>query len=412
MSPGSLFASRDFRLLLAGQTTSQLGTQVSSVALPLLAVLTLQATAFQVGLINAASTVAFALIGLPAGVWLDQLRRRPVLVASDVLRAVVLATIPIAALLGVLSVAQLVVVSFVVGLGRVFFDVGYRSYLPSVIGRDRVLAGNASLEFVRASGQVVGPGLGGALVSVVSAANVVLIQAVTFAVSAVTLLGVRSSEPPPVVNAVRPRLGPQIVDGLRFVWRQPLLRATAAASATSNLSFALASAVTILFMSRTLGLSPAAIGLVLAGGSGAVMIGAAVTTKVARAVGSARLIWLSLAVTSPFTVLGVLAQPGWGVVLLLVGMVAGELGQIVYAITSVSLRQHICPDNVLGRVNATMTVLIMGLFPLGALLGGVLGDLVGIRPTLLASSAVLGIAPVVLYVALRHLRDIEDVPPS
>jgi transmembrane secretion effector len=412
MSPGSLFASRDFRLLLAGQTTSQLGTQVSSVALPLLAVLTLQATAFQVGLINAASTVAFALIGLPAGVWLDQLRRRPVLVASDVLRAVVLATIPIAALLGVLSVAQLVVVSFVVGLGRVFFDVGYRSYLPSVIGRDRVLAGNASLEFVRASGQVVGPGLGGALVSVVSAANVVLIQAVTFAVSAVTLLGVRSSEPPPVVDAVRPRLGPQIVDGLRFVWRQPLLRATAAASAASNLSFALASAVTILFMSRTLGLSPAAIGLVLAGGSGAVMIGAAVTTKVARAVGSARLIWLSLAVTSPFTVLGVLAQPGWGVVLLLVGMVAGELGQIVYAITSVSLRQHICPDDFLGRVNATMTVLIMGLFPLGALLGGVLGDLVGIRPTLLASSAVLGIAPVVLYVALRHLRDIEDVPPS
>jgi MFS family permease len=412
MSPGSLFASRDFRLLLAGQTTSQLGTQVSSVALPLLAVLTLQASAIEVGLINAASTVAFALVGLPAGVWLDRLRRRPVLVASDVLRAGLLATIPVAALLGVLSLTQLVVVSLFVGLGRVFFDVGYRSYLPSVIGRDRVLAGNASLEFVRAAGQVVGPGLGGALVSVVSAANVVLIQAISFAVSAATLLAVRTAEPPPVVDPVRPRLGPQIVEGLRFVWRHRLLRATAAASAASNLSFALASAVTILFMSRTLGLSPAAIGLVLAGGSAAVMVGAALTTRVAKAVGSARLIWLSLAVTSPLTVLGVLAQPGWGVVLLLVGMLAGELGQIVYAITSVSLRQHICPDSFLGRVNATMTVLIMGLFPLGAVVGGLLGELVGIRATLLVSSVVLGVAPVVLYRALRHVRAIEDVPPS
>ncbi|HLL63810.1 MAG TPA: MFS transporter, partial [Propionibacteriaceae bacterium] len=378
MSPGSLFASRDFRLLLAGQTTSQLGTQVSSVALPLLTVLTLQATAFDVGLISAASTLAFALVGLPAGVWLDQLRRRPVLIASDVLRAVVLATIPTAALLGVLTVTQLVVVSLVVGLGRVFFDVGYRSYLPSVIGRDRVLAGNASLEFVRASGQVAGPGLGGALVSVASAANVVVIQAVTFAVSAVTLLAVRTAEPPPAVDPVRPRLGRQIVDGLSFVWHNRLLRATAAASAASNLSFALASAVTILFMSRTLGLSPAAIGLVLAGGSGAVMVGAALTTRIAEDVGSARLIWLSLAVTSPLSVLGVLAQPGWGLILLVVGMVAGELGQIVYAITSVSLRQHLCPDNFLGQVNATMTVLIMGLLPLGAVLGGVLGELVGV----------------------------------
>jgi hypothetical protein len=410
MSPGSLFASRDFRLLLAGQTTSQLGTQVSSVALPLLAVVTLQATAFEVGLVNAASTLAFALVGLPAGVWLDRMRRRPVLIASDLLRALVLATIPIAAALGVLSVAQLVVVALFVGLGRVFFDVGYRSYLPAVIGRDRVLAGNATLEFVRASGQVAGPGLGGVLVTVASAANVVLVQAVTVVVSALTLIRIRTLEPPPAVELGRPRLTAQILDGLRFVWHHRLLRATAAASAASNLSFAIASAVTILFLTRTLGLSPIVIGAILAGGSGAVMVGAAVTTRVAAAVGSARLIWLSLAVTSPLTVLGVLATPGWGVVLLVVGMVAGELGQIVYAITSVSLRQHVCPDHFLGRVNATMTVLIMGLFPLGALAGGVLGELVGLRATLAVASAVLAVAPVVLYLSLRRVRDIGDVP--
>jgi MFS family permease len=184
------------------------------------------------------------------------------------------------------------------------------------------------------------------------------------------------------------------------------------ASAACNLSFAVASAVSILFMSRTLGLSPLAIGLTVAGGSAVVMVGAALTPKVARAVGSARLIWLSLAVTSPLTVLGALAQPGWGLVLLVVGMVAGELGQIVYAITSVSLRQHVCPDHLLGRVNATTTVLIMGLFPLGAVLGGVLGELVGTRATLVVASAILAVAPAVLYATLRHIRNIDDVTPS
>ena len=413
VSPGSLFASRDFRLLLAGQTTSQLGTQVSGVALPLLAVLTLQASALQIGLINAASVLPVALLGLPAGAWLDRMRRRPVLVASDALRAAVLATVPVAAAFGVLTLAQLVVVSLLVGIGRVFFDIGYRSYLPSVIGRDQVLAGNASLELVRASGQIVGPGLGGALVGLLNAANVLAIQTATFVVSAVTLLGIRAREPDPVVDPTGPRLAGQIIEGLRYLWRNRLLRATAVASAASNLSFALASAVSILFMSRTLGLSPLVIGLVLGGGSAAVMLGAAFTPRLATAVGSARLVWLSLAVTSPLTVLGALAQPGWGVLLLVGGgTVVGELGQIIYAITSVSLRQRVCPDHLLGRVNATMTVLIMGLFPLGAVVGGVLGELVGLRVTLLVAGAVLAVAPVVLYGALRHFRDVEDATPS
>lgn len=408
MSPGSLFASRDFRLLLAGQTTSQLGTQVSGVALPLLAVLTLQASSLEIGLINAASMLPFALLGLPAGAWLDRMRRRPVLVASDALRAAVLATVPVAAVLGVLTLAQLVVVSLLVGLGRVFFDIGYRSYLPTVTGRDRVLAGNSSLEFVRASGQVVGPGLGGALVGVISAANVLIIQTVTFAVSAVTLLGIRAREPEPVADPSGPRLAGQIMEGLRYLWGDQLLRATAVASAASNFSFALASAVSILFMSRTVGLSPLAIGLVLGGGSAAVMVGAALAPKLGTLLGSARLIWLSLAVTSPLTVLGALAQPGWGVVLLVIGTVAGEVGQIIYAITSVSLRQRVCPDRLLGRVNATMTVLIMGLFPLGALAGGVLGEVIGFRATLLVACAALGMAPVVLFLGLRGMVEAQQ----
>ncbi|WP_348789429.1 MFS transporter [Leifsonia sp. NPDC080035] len=410
-SSPSLFASRDFRLLLAGQTTSQLGAQVSGVAVPLLAVVTLGASPFEVGLIGAASTLAFALIGLPAGAWIDRVRRRPVLIASDVVRALLLASIPLAALFGVLSVGQLLLVSLLTGFARVFFDVGYRSYLPSVIGRDRVLAGNSSLEFVRASGQVAGPALGGVLVTLTGAASVLLVQAGTFAASALCLVGIRSREETPVASSRR-GMRHDIGEGLRFVLRSRALRATAIASALSNFSFAIASAVNMVFLSRTLGLPAALIGAVIAVGSVTVMIGAAFTTRLARAVGSARIVWLSLAVTAPLSLLGAFARPGWWTLLIVGGIAAGELGQIVYAITSVSLRQQVCPDRMLGRVNATMQVVVMGLFPVGAVIGGLLGDAIGARWTLVVAGGLLLVCPVLLRVALRGVREVAELPEA
>ncbi len=378
--------------------------------MPLLAVLTLDASPLELGIVTASSTVAFALIGLPAGAWLDRWRKRPVLVSADVARAVLLASIPVAAVFGVLSIPQLVVVSLLSGFARVFFDVGYQSYVPAVIGKDRVLAGNSAMETIRASGQVVGPGIGGALVTLIGAATVVGIQAVTFAVSAISLLAIGKREQ--VVP--RPRepvpLGTQIAEGLSFVARNRILRATAIASGASNFSFAMASAVTIIFMSRTLALSPTAIGVTFAVGSLTVMLGAAVTPMLSRLVGSARIIWLSLAATGPLTLLGPLAQPGSLVLLLVVGIAAGELGQIIYAVTNVSLRQRLCPERMLSRVTATMRVLIMGAFPLGALLGGTLGEVIGLRGVLWISGAIILFSPIPLYLALRHTRDVDDLP--
>lgn len=408
----SLFASRDFRLLLAGQTTSQLGAQVSGVAVPLLAVVTLHATALEVGMLGAASTIAFAVLGLPAGAWVNRVRRRPLLIASDLARAALLATIPLAAVFGILSLGQLLAVSLLAGVARVFFDVGYRSYLPSVIGRDRVLAGNSSLEFVRASGQVAGPALSGVLVTLIGAASVLLVQAGTFLVSALCLLGIRArEEAPPPFPAARPRrMREEIAEGLGFVFRSRVLRATAVASALSNFSFAIASAVNMVFLSRTLGLSPALIGVVIAVGSVTVMIGAAFTTRLSRAVGSVRIVWLSLAFTAPLALLGAFAQPGWWTLLIVIGIAAGEFGQIVYAITQVSVRQQVCPDRMLGRVNATMQVVVMGLFPLGAIVGGVLGDALGARSTLILAGALLLLCPALLWRALRGVRDVSDLP--
>ncbi|RJL35893.1 MFS transporter [Bailinhaonella thermotolerans] len=409
MASGSPSRRRDFRLLLFGQTTAQLGTQVSGVAVPLLAVVTLGASPLQLGLVTAAGTVAFALIGLPAGAWIDRWPRRPVLVAADLARAALLATIPLAALLGRLTITQLVVVSLLAGVARVFFDVGYQSYLPAVADRTGLLAGNSAMETVRACGQVAGPGVGGWAVALLGAANVVLVQAVTFALSAASLLAIRAREPAP--PAARPgRLAAEIGEGLAFVARNRLLRATAITSAAGNLAFAIASAVNVVFMVRTLGLTPAAIGLVLAAGSVAALAGAALTPRLARRAGSARIIWLSLAVTGPAAMLTPLSGPGRPVLLLVLGTAAGELGQIVYAITNVSLRQRLCPERMLGRVNATMRVLMMGLFPVGALLGGALGQAAGTRPVLWLAAAVIALSPLPVHAALRGVRDVEDLP--
>jgi MFS family permease len=396
---------RDFRLLFVGQTTSQLGTQVSGVAVPLLAVLTLGASPLQLGLVSAAGTLAFALIGLPAGAWVDRSRRRPILIASDVARAALLLTVPAAAFLGVLTITQLILVSLLVGVGRVFFDVGYQSYLPTVTGTDRLLAANSAMETVRAGGQMAGPGIGGWLVAAAGAANAVLLQAVTFAASALSLLAIRTPEPTPVAPDRPEPLRRRIVVGLRFVAGTPVLRATAITSALGNLAFAVASAVTVVFMVRTLHLPPTAVGLVVAAGSVTVMAGAALTPRLARAAGETRIVWLSLAVTGPTGLLVPLARPGWSVALLVVGTAAGEFGQIVYAITNVTLRQRLCPPDLLGRVTATMRFLIMGMFPLGALLGGLLGGVVGVRATLWVSGSLIALSTVPVYLALRENPD-------
>lgn len=405
----SLLRSRDFRLLLAGQTTSQLGTQISGIALPLLAVGALGASPFEIGLLGAASTIAFAVLGLPAGAWLDRVRRGPVLIASDLVRAVLLLTVPVAGWLGWLTMAQLLVVALLAGCARVLFDVGYQSYLPTVIGRGRVLAGNSAMEFVRSSGQIAGPGLGGILVSLLGAANVVLAQAITFAVSALTLRAIRATEEPRDPEASAGPVWRRVGEGVRYVAGDPVLRATAIASAASNLSFAIASAVTIVFLVRELGMPAWAIGILLAVAAVGAMVASAVTPWVARRIGSARVVWVSLAVTGPLTLLVALGSAGWGVAFVLVGMFAGELGQIVYAISNVSLRQRICPDGILSRVNATMGFAIMGLFPLGALVGGVLGETIGLRWTLVVAGVVVLVGPVVLFVALRRHRDVEEL---
>jgi MFS family permease len=401
---------RDFRLLLLAQVTSQFGTQISSVALPLLAVVTLGGGPFEVGLISAASTVSFALVGLQAGAWVDRQSRRPILIAADLTRALLLATIPLAAALDVLSIAHLVVVAALTGFARVFFDVAYQSYLPTVVGKDRVLSGNSFMETIRASGQFAGPGLGGWLISLIGAATVIFIQAVTLLVSALCLLRIRATEAP--VTAPRRGLRREVAEGLAFVRGNRILLALAWASGVCNFTFALASAVTIVFMAQELAMSATIIGLVMAAASLASMAGAAITPWLARVAGSARIVWLALIMPAPLGFIPPFVNPGLlGAVLLIVSFAAGELGQIVYSISALSLRQRLCPDRLLGRVNATMRFLIMATFPIGALVGGALGEVVGLRGALLITCVVGLLAPLPAYLVLRGRHHVEELQP-
>jgi MFS family permease len=399
--------TRDFRLLVAGQTVTQLGTDVTAIAFPLVAVLLLDATPGQLGVLVAIQTSAFLVVGIPAGVWLDRRRLRPVLIATDLVRGAALVCVTVAAATGWLGLPLLMAVSAVMSVMRVVFEIGYQSYLPRVVDRANLVQGNSLVEAVRASGQVGGPGLGGWLTQLAGAANTLLVDAVSFVASAVCLAAIRTPEPRPEHHEGRIRAR----DGFRFVLADPVLRAIAATSAITNLLFTAATALTVLFLVETVGFRPGVAGLLLSAGSAAALAGAALAPRLARRAGSARIIWLSVVVTSPANLLIPLTGHDWRVVFFVAGVVVSGMGQIVYAITQVSYRQAVVPARILGRVNATMRFLVMGALPVGALAGGGLGEAIGVRATLWIIGVGLAVAPVpLLFSPLRRARDLDERP--
>ncbi|MET0191039.1 MAG: MFS transporter, partial [Pseudonocardia sediminis] len=231
--PGSLWRHRDFLLLWSGESVSQVGTRIGDVAIPLLAVTVLGVTPWQMGLLTAAQTAGFLLIGLLAGVVLDRVRRFPVMIAADLARFALLATIPVAGWFGVLGYPQLLVVAFLAGLGTVFFDVAYQSVLPSLVGREHLVEGNGKLESTRAGAEAGGPALGGGLVQLVGSVGAVLVDAVSYLASAALLSRIRTAEPDPVPSGTSVRA--EIGEGLRFVWGHRLLRPIVLCTGTSNL---------------------------------------------------------------------------------------------------------------------------------------------------------------------------------
>jgi MFS family permease len=406
-APRSLWRHRDFTLLWGGETVSHFGTAVSAIALPLVAVTTLAVTPLQMGLLTSAETAAFLLVGLPAGAWLDRMRRRPVMLAADLARAALLASIPLAWWAGLLTLGQLLVVALLTGLATVFFDVAYQSYLPSLVGRELLMEGNSKLESTRALSQVTGPAVGGGLVQVLGATVAVLVDAVSYLVSALSLAAVRTPEPDPE-PAEHQRLRSQIAEGLRYVLGHPLLRPITGCTGTANFFHGIQAAVVVLFLARVLGLSAGTIGLIFTAGGVGGLLGAITSAWCARRFGQARVIWLVMLVTSPFGLLVPLGQADWRLVLIVLGDLATGYGVVVYNVAQVSFRQAICPNRLLGRMNASIRFLVWGTLPLGGLVGGVLAQWLGVRAALWVG--MVGPLLAVLWVLASPLRGMRELP--
>jgi MFS family permease len=291
-----LWRHPDFLRLWGASTTSQLGSQVTLIALPLAAVLVLDASTFEVALLTTIDLLPFLLFGVPAGVWVDRLPRRSVMVATDVGRAVVLASIPLAYLADSLTLAHLYVVGFVAGTLTVFFELAYTSYLPALVDREQLIEGNSKLEVSRSAAQIGGPGLGGALVDLMSAPGAIVVDAASFLVSAVLVARIRARE---AWTARRTGVRRELAEGLRYVLGQRYLRPIVACTAGLNFCFGAAFAIYFVFVARELDLSPAAIGLVLMVGNVGWLVGAVLAGRVTARVGVGRTLAGSALMFSP-----------------------------------------------------------------------------------------------------------------
>ena len=363
--------------------------------MPIVAIQLLNAGPMEIAIINLADTLPFLVIGLLVGALIDRLPRRGVLIVADLGRAVLLLTLPISYALGVLSIPQLVIVGILLGTLTVFFDVAYQAYLPSLIPKEDLVEGNSKLEISRSAAGLFGPSLAGALIAIVKAPMAVIIDALSFALSALFLFTIKpthefvaeqNNASAPAAKKPRSSLRSDIVAGLRYVFGHPALRTIGGATATSNLFSGIAGTVELLFAYNVLGLSVALIGFAATLGSAGGLISAVFADKISKKLGVGRTIVLTIPLSAPMIAVLAFCQPGNDLLNALVigaGFFAAAASGTLYNINQVSLRQALTPPEMSGRMNATMRWFVWGTIPIGALLGGALGTSLGLRETLL-----------------------------
>jgi MFS family permease len=414
----SLFHHPNFLKLWVGDTISQFGTQVSQLAIPLVAIIFLRASAFEVALLGMIEFLPFILFTLPAGAWVDRLQRRPILIVGDLGRALALTSIPIAYALGVLTIAQLYIVGFAMGVLTVFFDVAYQSYLPSLVERDQLVDGNAKLQTSQSAAQILGPGFGGFLIGVFTAPVAVVADAVSYVASALFVFTIRGSEPPipPAEGPRRSRaqrlrgFGAEIREGFAYVVGHPYLRMIAASTSTSNLFSSIVFSIYLVYVVRVLGLDPIRIGLVFSLGSFGTLAGALLASWIAARIGVGRTIVAAMAINGPAILLVAIAPPGVAEPFLIASAALTGFSALVYNVNQVSFRQAITPERIQGRMNATMRFLVWGTMPIGSLIGGVLATILGLSTTIWIG-AILGFLPV-LFVFFSPVRSLRTMPTS
>ncbi|MEV7612036.1 MFS transporter [Streptomyces sp. NPDC089799] len=405
----SIYRLRDFRLLFFGSAISMFGTEVGNLAVPLVAVMSLDATAGQVGLLSAMSTAAFLLIGLPAGAWVDRLRRRPVMILADFLRAALFASIPLAWWLDVLSFGWLMCVVFACGVLSVFFDLSSQSFVPSVVKSDRLVDANSRLGSLDGFTSIAGPSLGGLIVQAIGAPLAVLIDAVSYLWSSLCIALIRHREEK-VRRTEEKRLLRDVIEGVKFVWSHPLLRALSLSGAITNFSYQIIIIMMPVLYLRELGLTAGSVGVFLGCGGVGALLGALTARSAAEKVGHGRLLWTLDLVSVPFCLLLPLSDRGtmlwlsciaWGVIVSRNGM---------KNVIVVSFRQTVTPARLLGRMSATMRFILFGALTAGSGVAAVVGSQFGVRAALWVGS--VGLAMTWIPIVLSPLRAMRSLPSA
>jgi MFS family permease len=406
---GGLWRHPDFVKLWSAETVSQFGTQFTQLALPLVAIDVLHVSAFEVAALVTVEFLPFLLVSLPAGVWVDRLRRRPILVVGDLSRAVLLGSVPVAYWFGALTMTQLYVVGFLVGIATVFFDVAYQSYLPSLVERDQLIDGNAKLEISRAAAQLGGPGLAGIVINALKAPAALAFDAVSFVGSALFIFSIRKSERSETQAAPARHMREELREGLRYVLTHPFLKNIAACTALFNFFGNVGFAVLLVFARRELHLSPLAIGLAFTLSNVGPLVAAFNANRISSRFGVGRTIIGASMLGGPmFLVIPFAPEGSAALAFLIPAFVIGGLSNVIYNVTQVSLRQAITPQRLQGRMNSVMRFIVWGTIPLGSILGGVLASTIGIKETLIFSG--LGTCLPFLPVLFSPVRGIKEMP--
>jgi MFS family permease len=404
-----LFRNRGFVKLWAANGVSQLGTQVSLLALPLAALYTLNAGTLEVALLRSFAVLPFLLFALPAGVWIDRVRKRPLMIVADLGRAAAMASIPVAYWLGHLTLAQLYVVAVVHGMLSVIFDVSYLSFLPTLVGREHLGEANAKLLGTQSVAQLAGPTLAGTLVAAATAPVAILADAVSFVLSGAFVLSIRSDEPKPEPRDAHLRA--ELMEGLRYVFGQPYLRTLTTWFAVGNLFSSALFALMIVYFVRGLHLGATTIGVVMAVVNLGFIAGAFANRRLVRRFGIGPMIAYA-SLLSPLALLTIPAAPqSYPIPMLVAGGVAGTFLGFFANVNQLTLRQSITPQRLLGRMNSVTRFMYWGTIPIGSALGGVIAQSVGLRATLFGAAigSFLAGIPIVLS-PIRSLRALPEPP--
>lgn len=412
MRPTGLWRHPNFVRLWAAASISTFGSLITRTALPFTAILVLDAGALDLGFIRIAELVPGLLLGLVAGAWIDRVRRRPVMIGADLLRAVVLLTIPVAAFAGLLGLWQLVAVAAVTSVLSIFFDVAYQSYLPTLVSRGELVEGNSKLTAANAVAEVAAFSLGGWLVQLITAPLAVLVDAVTFLISAAFIGRIEAPEPAPTPPVAGTSLRTEIVDGLRVIAGNPTLRALAGSNALLSAGYGIGGTVFLLYVNQEIGFEAGLLGMVFAVGGLSALAGAVAASRLAMLpIGplmiATLLIWAGGQALVPLaTTVSLLS-----IVLLVGQQLVTDSAATIYDINQVSLRQAITPDPLLGRVNASVRVLELGVTLAATVAAGLLGEIVGLRLLLVVEVVILVLAALWLYLSpVRRLRTTPPLP--